>query len=452
MEDIKWLISKWEQILQKLEKNNGTVYPIETGKKATLQEIEAKEKELGYQLPPSFKHVLLNIGKSLSFYYSFSEDTMIPSEFKGIFSGEINWNIEYLQNLNLLADELMEDEEDYRKILKGKLEFSHSGNGDVYAFDMSVDSDEKPVIYWDHEEGTVTYIADSFIDYLFRITELGCIGSEKWQFEYFLNETGLDITSPTAVKWKHWFESFSETNLEEIQNKMEQLVAFVIYRKNLDEETIELFMKFNREELFQYLLNELHKNEAFRDQKIICEIIGRVLGVYADTWVRSLWEAEQDKIDTRLRSYLTSMCTTKDKGLTVVFNFLEQEFNKKITGYEALSHLGDFHSRNVISWMESHVKFPVTEGWVKLFVMSNFSWGDIERWTSLEEKHEATAIHALETYVKEKIANNKYPSVISGLPSRSELIDFLVILRDKQVIKKRIKPIENTIQNINIFY
>ncbi|MGG1678641.1 SMI1/KNR4 family protein [Neobacillus sp. NRS-1170] len=218
MKDNKILISKWEQILQKLENNNGNFHQIEIGKKATIQEIEAKEKELGYQLPPSYKYILHTLGKSLSFYYSFSEDTMIPSEFKEIFSGEINWNIDFLQNLNMLANELMEDGGDYGRSLRGKLEFSHAGNGDIYAFDMSVESDEKPVIYWDHEEDTVTYVADSFFDYLFRITELGCIGSEKWQLEYFLSDTGLNTKSPAAVKWKNWFESFSETTLNDVKN------------------------------------------------------------------------------------------------------------------------------------------------------------------------------------------------------------------------------------------
>lgn len=451
MEDIEFLLSKWEGIIQKLEVNNGKVHQIEIGKKSTMQDIEAKEKALGYQLPSSYKYILHNLGKSLSFYYSFSKDTIIPREFEEIFSGEINWNIDFLQNLNLLADELMEDEEDYGRTLRGKLEFSHSGNGDIYAFDMSVDGDEKPVIYWEHEEDKVTYIADSFIDYLFRITELACIGSEKWQFEYFLSDSGLDTSSPAAVKWKNWFKSFSETTLEDVKDSMEQLLAFVVYRKKIDEETIDLFRKCNRDELFQFLLEELYINETFKDQKLICEVIGRVIGLYAETWVISLWEAEQDNFDTRLRSYLTSKCTSKDKGLTLVFNFLEQE-SKKITGYEALSHLGDFHSRDVISWMKNHVRFPVTEGWDQLFISSNFTWDDLKRWTSLEEKHEVTVIHALEMYVHEKVANKRYPYVISGLPTKSEFIDFLVKLRDKQVLKKRIQLIENFIQTIDIFY
>ncbi|KQL21454.1 hypothetical protein LIS82_24995 [Cytobacillus solani] len=230
---------------------------------------------------------------------------------------------------------------------------------------------------------------------------------------------------------------------------MEQLAAFVVYREKL--ETITLLQRFDRNELFQFLLKELYKEVAFKDQKLICGMIGRVLGLYAETWVSSIWEDKPDHIDTRLRSYLTAMCTSKDKGLLLVFNFLESS-NKKITGYEALSHLGDFHSRDVISWMENDVKFPVTEGWDELFLRSNFSWDDLKRWTSLEEKHEVTVIHALEKYVHEKSANNEFSYVISGLPSKSELIDFLVELRKRQVLKKRILPIENVIQNIDIFY
>jgi hypothetical protein len=146
------------------------------------------------------------------------------------------------------------------------------------------------------------------------------------------------------------------------------------------------------------------------------------------------------------------MCINKDKGLSLVFTFLEQETNKKITGYEALSHLGEFHSRDVISWMEKHVKFPVTEGWDELFIRSNFSWDDLDRWTSLEEKHEVTVIHALEMYVDDRVENNKKPHVISDLPIKSKFIDFLVKLHAKQVLKKRARPVENVIQNINIFY
>ena len=55
-------------------------------------------------------------------------------------------------------------------------------------------------------------------------------------------------------------------------------------------------------------------------------------------------------------------------------------------------------------------------------------------------------------YAQEKVENNKKPHVISDLPIKSKFIDFLVKLHAKQVLKKRTMPVENVIQNINIFY
>jgi hypothetical protein len=77
---------------------------------------------------------------------------------------------------------------------------------------------------------------------------------------------------------------------------------------------------------------------------------------------------------------------------------------------------------------------------------------DLVRWTSLEERHEVTVIHALEVYVHEKAANNKNLHGVSDLPTKSEFVDFLVKFHSTQVLKKRIMLIENIIQNVNIFY
>ena len=78
--------------------------------------------------------------------------------------------------LNELADELMKDGIDYCACLRNKICFAHSGNGDIYAFDMSFEGEDKPVVYWYHEEGDdCVYLADCFIDFLEKITDLYCI-------------------------------------------------------------------------------------------------------------------------------------------------------------------------------------------------------------------------------------------------------------------------------------
>lgn len=443
MDDYEVLLTKWNHILNKVEKNNGKVYPIEIGEKATPQEIEAKEKEIGYQLPPSYKAVIQDLGKSLSFYYSFSDDTMIPDEFREIFSGEIQWDIGHLQNLDSLADDLIEDGVDYGVNLRGKLEFSHSGNGDIYAFDMSTEGEEKPVIYWNHEEDTITPIANSFIEYLNKITELKCVGSEMWQFEPFLNEEGLETENASAIRWKQWFDSFSETNLSEIKNDMDQLIAFIMFRKKLDEETIKALQAFDKKALFDFLIEKLDRFDTYLEKSVLCEMIGNGLGSFAENWVKGLWQEQQERLDTRLRAYLTSKCMPEDEGLELVFQQLDQENDGKISGYEALSHLAPFHSRKVINWMEDCVRFPVTEGWDSLFIKSNPDWEDIKRWTELEEKHEVTLVHALEV-----IARGDSYSCIQGLPPRNEFKNFLLNIKSRQKLRRRTEAIDFCIQNM----
>ncbi|MBS8265619.1 SMI1/KNR4 family protein [Mesobacillus boroniphilus] len=443
MNDYDFLISKWNHILNKVENNNGKVYPIEIGEKANPQEIRVKEKEIGYQLPPSYKAVLQDLGKSLSFYYSFSDDTMIPDEFREIFSGEIQWDIDLLQSLDSLADDLIEDGVDYGKNLRGKLEFSHSGNGDIYAFDMSAEGEEKPVIYWDHEEDTITCIADSFTDYLNKITELNCVGSEKWQFEHFLNERGLETESSSAIRWKQWFDSFAETKLSDIKTDMDQLIAFIMYRKRLDEETIQALQVFDKKVLFDSLTEKLDQYNTYLEKRVVCKMIGKGLGSYAEKWVKGLWEEQQGRLDTRLRAYLTARCMPEGEGLELVFQQLGQENDRKISGYDALSHLGSFHSRRVIHWMEERVRFPVTEGWDSLFSKSNPAWDDIKRWTELEEKHEVAIVHALEVFVREGRAIS-----IQGLPPRKEFKNFLLNLKSKQKLRRRTEALEYVKQNI----
>ncbi|RSD27067.1 SMI1/KNR4 family protein [Mesobacillus subterraneus] len=444
MKEYEILLTKWEGILQKVERNNGRVYPLEIGERATLQEIEDKERELGYPLPPSYKSVMQNLGKSLSFYYSFSDDTMIPNEFREVFSGEIQWDLDFLQNLDSLADDLMDDGGyDYGSTLRGKVEFAHSGNGDIYAFDMTVDTEEKPVIYWEHEEDTVTYIADSFMDYLNKITDLNCVGSEKWQLEPFLNEKGLDTEGPSAKRWKQWFDSFKETNVSEIKNNMDHLITYIMYRKKLNEETVEALRTFDKDELFEVLLKKLHQYDTYLEKSIVCKMIAKGLGRYAEKWVKDLWEKQHNLLDTRLRAYLTSQCMPEEEGLKLVLHQLEEQTDGKISGYDALSHLKSFNSRKVINWMEDQVRFPVTDGWDSLFINSNPAWKDIKEWTEKEEKHEVTIIHAMEVYIRDGRS-----TTIEGMPPRNEFKDFLRTLQSRQKLRRRKEALEFVIQNI----
>ncbi|PEJ56150.1 hypothetical protein CN692_18860 [Bacillus sp. AFS002410] len=452
MDRYEKLLKKWEYIINKIDCNNGEVDPLIKGEKATIEEVNQKESELGYKLPSSYKSIVLNFSKSLTFYYSFSDETQIPKEFSEIFSGEINWDITSLQNIDSLADELVEDGEEYGKNLRGKLEFSQAGNGDIYAFDMLSEGEEKPVIYWDHEEDTVTYIADSFIDYLEKISELNCVGSEKWQIEYFLNTRGLEVSSLKAQRWKQWFDSFSETTLDDVKNSMDKLIEFTIYRKKLDSVSLQSLLKFNIGELFDTLLKYLNKFEALEDKKMICVMIGEAIGTYAMNWVEDLWEQNNEsQLDPGLRSYLSIKCLSPNKGLILVTDYLEKQSHGKINGYEALAHLSLNNSRQVKDWMERYVRFPVTSGWCQLYIESNPSWEDISRWSELEEMHQVTMIHVLEDLLKKKTCEPAL-QIDFTLPSKEAFVNLLNEIKIKQILRTRTQILDSLIENIDQFY
>lgn len=173
---------------------------------ATKEEIEAVEKQLGYQLPSTFRHTLMHFSKEVHLYWSIDEQAQtLPPEISESVFGEIRWSIDELEDLEELAEEL--DFEGYRSPLHGKLQFMHVANGDIIAFDMQV-TGEPIVVYWDHETDELTYLADSFHSFIEKLNELHCVGNEIWRYEPFLTDKGLDTNSENAQNWKKWFSSF----------------------------------------------------------------------------------------------------------------------------------------------------------------------------------------------------------------------------------------------------
>lgn len=443
MYDFNRLKTKWEQVIFKIKENDGCIHELTIENPASLDEITAKENELNVNLPSSYKMALSQFSKSLHFYWSFSDETIVPNDFREIFSGSIHWNIDDLEDLTKVADEfLKQDGEDWAFNLRNKIGFAHSGNGDIYAFDMNAHGEDKPVVYWEHEEDKVTYLADSFIDFLEKITELHCIGDEIWQFEYFINENGLNTESELAVKWKTWFENFTQTKLEYVKHDIGSLIDYVLYHGNISEDTKEVFLNFDKQDIFDSVLirlNEVNDHE----KKALYFIIGELLGEFASDWVRSLWSIE--RVDSRILAYLSSRCLKHNEGLKLTYAYLENNCPDKINGYDAYYHLHHFSNANVIDWMKVHVRFPVTEGWDSLYATSKPSWNSIKEWLSLEKEHETTIIHALDKMIEHDDCK------IKDAPSRNEFLNTLTSLRDRQILKKKKEILDNVIDNINRF-
>jgi hypothetical protein len=430
------LLKSWQEIAANAASANLLVHALDVGEKLTNKEIKEREKSLNYTLPPSYKNFLINVGGHVSFYYSFSDTTM-PDEFRDIFSGGLNLDIALLESANEIYDES----------LKGKLIFSHSGNEDLYLFDMEYPGEDKPVLYWEHEGGLTTLLAHSFAEYLEAMTALKCIGDEIWQFKYFIDNDGINPNSVIAKKWQALFNDITTIKLNDVQDNLDRLIDFAIIHNISTDESFKVFEKFGKDDILDKFAKALEAEKDREKQKVIANLIGRILGTYAANWTLTKWE--ENAIDSEVLSTLALKALSEDKSLSLVLNYLENKYGSKLDGVYAWRHLRYFRSNKIIPWMESKAKFPLI-GWDYLLLEAVPDWEDIQRWAKLQPQHEAALVQGLKYFI-ERYETERIPKPMN-LPSKKEFFKFLITLKEKQVLTTKAKIVQRTIDNIDAFY
>lgn len=198
-------INNWNETFHQIEKIKGEIESFVVEKSATEEEIKLIEQQLGYPLPISFREVLVKFSKQVELRWSFPDELSIPAEFDAIFAGELCWNLDSIEDLTEVADNLKDVEDNYGENLRQKLAFYTVPNGDYLALDLNSNKEDASVVYWDHEEDSVTYVADNFIEFIEKFTDLHLIGAEIWQWETFIDSKGINTDSEIAQKWKKLF-------------------------------------------------------------------------------------------------------------------------------------------------------------------------------------------------------------------------------------------------------
>ncbi|MEW9139011.1 SMI1/KNR4 family protein [Bacillus wiedmannii] len=198
-------INNWNETFHQIEKIKGDIESFVVEKSATEKEIKLIEQQLGYPLPISFKEVLVKFSKQVELRWSFPDELSIPAEFDAIFAGELCWDLDSIEDLTEVADSLKGVGDNYGENLRQKLAFYTVPNGDYLALDLNSNNEDAAVVYWDHEEDSVTYVADNFIEFIEKFTDLHLIGAEIWQWETFIDSKGINTDSEIAQKWKKLF-------------------------------------------------------------------------------------------------------------------------------------------------------------------------------------------------------------------------------------------------------
>ncbi len=173
---------------------------------ATENEVVELEQKLLVSIPKSLRDLFLGFSKSIVFKAFLPDDFSLPQNLKEIFSAYFVIDI----------DEMLQAEEDrqgwiencfnnpdneYDKVWYNKLGFMTVGNGDVIAFDLNDEKDDKRVVYLSHDEGEGhgVVLGETFEKYFKNLILIGGCGNEDWQMIPFIDEEkGLCANSENA--------------------------------------------------------------------------------------------------------------------------------------------------------------------------------------------------------------------------------------------------------------
>jgi len=210
--DYAILRKRMEIISKTIEQLGGEVLEVFIDQPASVERINEIEITLGYELPKSFKKVLLEFSSHFSLKWFFHDDMERPYEFREIFSGRFHWNLNLLSQMEkdkeYWIDSVYPDEEDEAdRVWHNKLAFCDVGNGDYLAFDLS-DMEDASIVYLNHEKGLGHgyIIADNFLELLENWSRIAFVGEEDAQWLPFTEdkESGIVPEGETAKRFREW--------------------------------------------------------------------------------------------------------------------------------------------------------------------------------------------------------------------------------------------------------
>lgn len=381
----KWF-EAWKLLMHDMERQGAQVWPLTIEPPAGLEEIERREESLGIRFPATIRTILLTGSSQVQINWSLPSRALDPFSL----SGDLGWSLDAFEWPYFGGDEEDEDEKRY-------LCFHVGGNGDMLLIDLSTGADDPPVYSWGHETDEFLLLGKSFTEFVERVTELGCIGAECWNYEALAGAEGLDVEGQVAQEWKEWLQIYRTLTFEEAAQDFEKLVLFAKMHGAGDSRIQEAFVQYDWEPILHKWVAQIEQETSSSNLLLWCQLIVETVGKKAESWVRSLWESEPhyERIGSSLRAYVTAACLPEEEGLQRVLAEMDEVVARKecLVGYAANSHLHHFRSREVILWMEPHVAYPI-EGWDELFAVSCPQWDDLIRWLDGNEAQRQIALSA----------------------------------------------------------
>jgi cell wall assembly regulator SMI1 len=173
------------------------------------------EKRLGAPLPESLRQVIAQYSSSVDIAWQLREGDKapLPPEFRGIFAGEIRWDLAELPDLIAEHAEWVstcfnDPDDSYNAVWHNKFPIMHVGTGDMIGIETGR-SHTGAVVFLSHDdgEGHGYILGTNFEDYIDRLSRIGGVGAEDWQWVRFTSSktSGLEPDWPLSKRWRTWF-------------------------------------------------------------------------------------------------------------------------------------------------------------------------------------------------------------------------------------------------------
>ncbi|AIQ68101.1 SMI1/KNR4 family protein [Paenibacillus graminis] len=414
---------QWQELIQALgQKGANTRFNV--GPPAAESRLAGVEARLGIRLPLELRSLLKEGAGKAYVYWNLPDAAILPFEV----SGELGWDADQLDFF------VTPDEEDSGETQR-YLSLHPAGNGDELLLDLHSAS-ETAVVHWAHETAEYLLLAPKITDFIGKVTALGCVGAEEWQYPEFCGEAGLDPEKPASRQWMAWLNEYLTLTLAQAQKELSLLLRYA-EMFGMDQETAEAFGRYDADEVLQAFLDRAGQERDSHNKEAILCLAGDVLKEKAADLVRSIWaETLPLEVSRSTLAYLSAHCLPEDEGLERVFRLLEQlAATQKLSGYQANSLLQDFHSRRVLGWMEDKIAFPY-DGWDTLYVHSQPTPSDIVMWLGGSDVQRQIVIAAFPVLYSNTGAEVFSPAELQQIRCLLEqALDEAVLKKEKQAVR-----------------
>lgn len=201
----------------------GVTHPLPTldefklGPPATEKEIQQVETKLGCRLPTGFRNVLLHFSASFSIHWCVRKlPPFAVDERQNIFCGECSWSLDKLleyhestygvlvDGFNELDDSI-EGKKEFLEFIRHHRIWMEAGNGDILF--MGVDENRQDIVYMAHDAGgeDSACLGRDFESAIDRWMQVAFVGSDYYDTEYFVDESGVDPESDLSKRFRAWF-------------------------------------------------------------------------------------------------------------------------------------------------------------------------------------------------------------------------------------------------------